>query len=122
MRPRKPKAIEPQKLTAGFVADLQAAWSEHGKEILDALRTQAPTKFAEILGRLAVAERLSPAAPATDFNSAQSVQDIGRKLLQSIGFNEPDDVSVAAALEANATFIARLEAIRDKAQGNFEIQ
>jgi hypothetical protein len=52
-----------------------------------------------------------------DFNSAQSMNDIGRKLLQSIGFNEPDDVSIAAAVEANDVFIAKLEQIRDSAQG-----
>jgi hypothetical protein len=55
-------------------------------------------------------------AKATDFNSAQSMSDIGRMLLQSIGFSEPDDVSVASAVEANDTFIAALEAIRDRAQ------
>jgi hypothetical protein len=54
---------------------------------------------------------------AQDWNTAQSMQDIGRKLLQSIGFNEPDDVSIAAAIEANDAFIARLEVIRDAAQG-----
>jgi hypothetical protein len=52
-----------------------------------------------------------------DWNTAQSMQDIGRKLLQSVGFSEPDDVSVQAAIEANDVFIARLEAIRDAAQG-----
>jgi hypothetical protein len=45
------------------------------------------------------------------------MQDIGRKLLQSIGFASPDDVSIAAAIDANDAFIARLEAIRDSAQG-----
>ncbi len=44
------------------------------------------------------------------------MQDIGRKLLQSVGFASPDDVSVAAAIEANDLFIAKLEAIRDSAQ------
>ncbi len=52
-----------------------------------------------------------------DFNSAQSMNDIGRKLLQSIGFTQPDDLSVAAAVEANNAFIERLEAIRNRAQG-----
>jgi tetrahydromethanopterin S-methyltransferase subunit G len=51
-----------------------------------------------------------------DFNSAESMQDIGRKLLQSIGFNEPDDVSVEQAVEANDRFIGELVAIRDRAQ------
>src|SRR5262249_44596311 len=52
-----------------------------------------------------------------EFNSAQSMQHIGRKLLQSVGFASPDDVSIAAAIEANDAFIARLEAIRDATQG-----
>jgi len=33
------------------------------------------------------------------------------------GFASPDDVSIQAAIEANDAFIARLEAIRDGAQG-----
>jgi hypothetical protein len=52
-----------------------------------------------------------------DFNSAQSMQDIGRKLLQSVGFKEPDDVSIQQAIEANDTFIDRLKAISEAAQG-----
>jgi hypothetical protein len=52
-----------------------------------------------------------------DFATANSMQDIGRKLLQSIGFAEPDDASIAAAIEANDAFIERLEAIRNEAQG-----
>ena len=51
-----------------------------------------------------------------DFATAKSMQDIGRKLLQSVGFASPDDVSIQAAIEANDVFIARLEAIRDRAQ------
>ena len=52
-----------------------------------------------------------------EFKSAQSMQDVGRKLLQSVGFKEPDDVSIQAAIEANDAFIDRLQAIRDRAQG-----
>jgi len=52
-----------------------------------------------------------------DFSQASSMEDIGRKLLQSIGFKEPDDVSIQAAIEANDAFIDRLKAIREKAQG-----
>ena len=45
------------------------------------------------------------------------MEDIGRKLLQSVGFKEPDDISIQAAIELNDRFISGLEAIRDKAQG-----
>ena len=51
-----------------------------------------------------------------DFTTANSMTDIGRKLLQSVGFASPDDVSIQAAIEANDAFIERLEAIRE-AQG-----
>ena len=55
--------------------------------------------------------------PKLDFATANSMQDIGRKLLQSVGFASPDDASIQAAIEANDAFIERLEAIRDSAQG-----
>jgi hypothetical protein len=57
-----------------------------------------------------------PAKPQ-DWNSVQSTHEMGRKLLQSIGFDSPDDVSIQAAIEANDAFIERLEAIRNEAQG-----
>ncbi len=114
MKPPKPK----QKLTTDFVADLQAEWEEHGKEMLEALRSQ-PAKFIETLARLAVAERLSP--PETiDFNETKNMRDIGLKLLQSVGFIEPDEDSIQAALAANDVFIAKLEQIRDCAQPSEE--
>src|SRR5499427_3931903 len=69
---------------------------------------------ASELGIAKVFHRLDePTDESQDFNSAQSMTDIGRKLLQAVGFKEPDDVSIAAAIEANDAFIARLEAIRD---------
>jgi len=52
-----------------------------------------------------------------DFKQARSMQDVGRKLLQSVGFSQPDDASIQAAIEANDAFIERLEAIRNAAQG-----
>jgi hypothetical protein len=55
-------------------------------------------------------------AKPIDFAQANSMQDLGRKLLQSVGFASPDDVSIQAAIEANDAFIGRLEAIRDNAQ------
>ena len=51
-----------------------------------------------------------------DFNSAQSMHDIGRKLLESIGFKSPDDVSIKRAVEANDIFVDTLQAIYQDAQ------
>ena len=52
-----------------------------------------------------------------DFAQAQSMQDIGKKLLQSVGFKDPDDVSIAAAIELNDTFVDGLQRIHQQAQG-----
>jgi hypothetical protein len=54
---------------------------------------------------------------AIDFAQAQSMQDIGRKLLQSIGFASPDDASIQEAVELNDTFVDGLQAIHQRAQG-----
>src|SRR5262249_30733221 len=51
-----------------------------------------------------------------DYNSAKSMQDIGRMLLQSIGFASPDDASIKEAIEANDAFIDTLQAIHQRAQ------
>jgi hypothetical protein len=59
----------------------------------------------------------SPDHDSTDFASAKSMTDIGRKLLQSVGFKEPDDVSIKEAIAANDEFIKELERIRNAAQG-----
>src|SRR5262249_48554606 len=63
-----------------------------------------------------IAERIEDVTKP-DFNAAQSMQDIGKKLLQSVGFKEPDDVSIAAAIELNDTFIDGLQRIYQRAQG-----
>ena len=48
------------------------------------------------------------------------MQDIGRKLLQSVGLSSPDGASVAAAIEASDAFVAALEAIRDRVQASVD--
>ena len=70
-----------------------------------------------ILGKAKILNIIDAPNPSTDFATANSMQDIGRKLLQSIGFASPDDVSIQAAIEANDAFVGRLEAIRDSARG-----
>jgi hypothetical protein len=71
-----------------------------------------------VLGKARLLNIMPDEAPKPiDFAKANSMQDIGRKLLQSVGLASPDDVSVKAAIEANDAFVSRLEEIRDKAQG-----
>jgi len=71
-----------------------------------------------VLGKARLLNLMTSEAPKpTDFAQARSMQDIGCKLLQSVGLASPDDASIKAAIEANNAFVARLEEIRDKAQG-----
>jgi hypothetical protein len=70
-----------------------------------------------VLGKARLLNIMPDEAPKPiDFAKANSMQDIGRKLLQSVGFASPDDASIQAAIEANDAFVGRLEAIRDAAQ------
>jgi hypothetical protein len=57
-----------------------------------------------------------PPNTSVDFTTAKSMQDIGRKLMQSVGFEEPDDVSIQAAIALNDKFIDDLQAIHQRAQ------
>src|SRR3954464_5694267 len=99
-----------QKLTGDFVTALQADWLLHGPEIIEALRTQSPVKYAEIVSRLAVPE----AAPAPDdYSQCQTQLDIGRKLLAQVGVSEEAMTAsmIEQAAEANEAFVDRLEMI-----------
>jgi hypothetical protein len=51
-----------------------------------------------------------------DFTKATSLQDVGLKLLQSVGYASPSPDDVALALEAHEHLIAQLEAIAERAQ------
>src|SRR5262245_8583864 len=114
------------------VRELQAQAAERAQESADKcvqelnqLRRDAHSDkaygaaVAAVMGKVKILNFIVDQPPNTsvDFSSANSMQDIGRKLLQSVGFDAPDDVSIAAAIEANNAFIARLEAIRHSARG-----
>jgi len=75
--------------------------------------TAAELGIAKVFHRIDAQDDSDP----TDFSTARNMTDVGRKLLQTVGFKEPDDVSIQAAIEANDAFIDRLQAIRDRAQG-----
>jgi hypothetical protein len=47
-----------------------------------------------------------------DFSKATSLNDVGLKLLQAVGYASPSDADVALALEAHEQFTATLEAVR----------
>jgi hypothetical protein len=113
------------------VRELQAQAAERTQETaekcvqeLNQLRRDAHSDkaygaaVAAVMGKAKILNLSGDQPPNTsvDFSSANSMQDVGRKLLQSVGFKEPDDVSIQAAIALNDKFIDDLQAIHQRAQ------
>jgi hypothetical protein len=75
---------------------------------------------AAVLGKAKILNIVAEEQRPTDIKSAKSMHEIGKRLLQSVGLSSPDDVSIAAAIEANDRFIADLETIAARAQATIE--
>ena len=102
---------------SGPLKDFVIDFKTHGKTVLEQARQNNPTKYLEMASRLAaLVASLRPEEP-DGYSKANSMQDIGRKLLQSVGADETmlTDEHIAQAVEAKNTFVAQLEAIRDAA-------
>jgi hypothetical protein len=114
------------------IKELQALAAEHAVESADKvvqelneLKREAKADKAysaavsAVMGKVKVLNLVvdQPPNPSVDFSSANSMEDIGRRLLQSIGMQEPSDAAVARAVEANETFVAALERIKEQEQG-----
>jgi hypothetical protein len=94
-----------------FVADFKL----HGKRALEQVRLESPSKYLELASKLAaLVATLKPAQSA--FHDANSMQDIGRKLLESVGTDNAaiTEDMIQEAVAANDRLIAQLESIRDK--------
>src|SRR5262249_53950691 len=116
---QKQKTNEPSvrdKLSADFTKRLEAKWRQQGDDVLDAAFKESPTKIAEMIARL-VSTTEPP--PGNDFEACRSMRDIGIALLKSIGMDEFEmtEEAISEALERNNEFIAKLQAIRAKAEG-----
>src|SRR5262245_34667043 len=118
---RKPKTnTEPTLLEQlseplrDFVNDFRA----HGKSALEQVREKSPEKYLELSTKLLpLVAALNPGV--NDFADAKDMRGIGIALLKSVGCAEfdMDETMIADALEANDTFIERLQGIRAKAEG-----
>ena len=116
MKPKRPKpdASLLDQLSAPLrdcVADIKA----HGAEKLKQLHDN-PQKYLELSIRLIELIASLRTESGLDFKSAKSMEEIGTKLLKSVGMDEHiiSPEMIEAAIEANNAFIAQLEAIRDR--------
>jgi hypothetical protein len=112
-RAKKEKPKEPS-LRARAMHALDADFKLHGENAIKQLRETRPDRYVELAAR--------PTDLPTEggFEQCRDMRDIGVKLLQSIGFTDPDEDSIAAAIAANDQFIATLQQIHHCAQASEE--
>jgi hypothetical protein len=114
---KKVKSTEPSLLDQlnGPLKDIVADFKENGAAALEAVRQRNPEKYLELATKLLpLIIQLNPAG--SDFSGCRSMQDIGTKLLLSVGITDPTDAQIADAIKANDEFIARLQGISVLAQ------
>src|SRR5215468_4865008 len=115
---RKPKANEPSlrdKLSANFMKAFESDFETHGVEVIEQLRLKSPEKYAEIAAKLIAA--VDPKSEG--FEDCKDMESIGRRLLKQVGCDEYECTAemIEQAIAAQDVLIAKLQAIRDEAQG-----
>jgi hypothetical protein len=105
---------ELSRLLRNFVADFKT----NSAASLEELRARDPGKYLELSVKL-IAFIATLKTEPNEFERAKSMQDIGRSLLKSVGCPEDfmSDAVVEETIQANDKFIATLQAIRAKAEG-----
>jgi hypothetical protein len=108
--PRKPspQGTPRLRLSASFLESLERDFEKNKGAVIEALRKESPRAYAELLGRLVMT---ADPPEGGGLGDCKSMTDIGRRLLKSVGLAEPDEPAIQAAIEANDTFVARLQAI-----------
>jgi hypothetical protein len=109
---KKQAGAEPSlrdKLSAAFLEAFEADFQIHGAGVIEALRSKSPEKYAEIATRLIAASE----PPRDGFDAADTMEELGRKLLQSVGLPEDAATSemIERAIEANDRLIDELSRI-----------
>jgi hypothetical protein len=110
MKPRKSKSTTPSlrdRLSDNFMKAFEADFAAHGVDVIEQLRLTAPDRYAAIATQLIA----SVEPPAGIFDKAQSMQDIGRGLLQQVGLTDPSEAQIEMAIKANDELVAKLEMI-----------
>jgi hypothetical protein len=117
MKPRKTKSGEPslrERLSQKFLEALEADFQAYGTTVLEKMRESHPERYAELAAKMIMTAE--PPQPAKGLAAANSMQEVGRILLQQVGLPEPTDEEIEEAIKANDVFLAQLEAIKNRAQ------
>ena len=110
---KKPKTKEPSlrdKLSQLFDEALLANFAAKGASVIEQMCKDDPTRYAELVGK-----RIMAADPKPDgFESCDSVEELGRKLLKSVGLDNEEAITpdmIQAAIAAQDEFVAQLARI-----------
>jgi hypothetical protein len=110
----KRKKTEPSlrdKLSQKFVLALESDFEAHQSEVIERLREKHIDRYADLIVRLIAARE--PESKPEGFASDKTMQEVGARLLQSVGIVEPTDSQIEQAILENDKFIQALELIRD---------
>jgi hypothetical protein len=97
---------------AKIIQELNEIKMDARKDKAHAAAVSAVVGKAKVLG---ITDK--PQSTGIDFSKANSMHEIGCKLLQSVGLAQPSDADIAEAIKANDVLVAELERIRDAAAG-----
>jgi hypothetical protein len=108
------KRLEPKldlsKERVGRRLDMASRKAEHEGNTANIIA--AELGIAKVFGLAKPGEQYNPLDPS----NAESMSDIGRLLLQSVGATSPSQAAINWAIEANNRFIERLEEIAEQDQ------
>ena len=97
------------RLSQDLLRDLADDYAANGLAAIQEMRQKSPERYIETACK-AIASAEEP-DNENSFNSCQNMDDVGRKLLKTVGVDEPTVEQVALAVEANNAFVSRLEEI-----------
>jgi hypothetical protein len=97
------------RLSADLLQNFAADFAINGVGVIQALREKSPERYAELAGKLIMSAE-EPTADL-DFAGAKSMDEIGEKLLKSIGCEAPTARQIKAAVKLNDKFVKGLEKI-----------
>ena len=108
------KRLEPKldlsKERVGRRLDMASRKAEHEGNTANIIA--AELGIAKVFGLAKPGEQYNPLDPS----NAESMSDIGRLLLQSVGATSPSQAAINWAIEANNRFVERLEEIAEQDQ------
>jgi hypothetical protein len=112
VRKKQKAGAEPSlrdRLSANLLAALEEDFRIHGVAVIEKMRETHPERYIETAAKLI----MTTEPPRDGFDTAETMDDLGRKLLQSVGLPEDAATSemIERAIEANDRLIDELSQI-----------